>query len=98
MVLLDLSAAFYTSITRSFLRDDDFVMWSPSGLCFRTGVIFSLYFYISLYIVVIRTHGINAMMIAHDSQLYVIMRQSNRGTGLQGLTLCIQDIMSWVSL
>ena len=93
MFLLDLSAAFYTSITRSFLRDDDFVLSSPSVL---GRVSFSLY--ISPLEVVIRTHGVNAMMIADDSQLYVIMRQSNRGTGLQGLTLFIQDIMSWVSL
>ena len=39
------------------------------------------------------TYGVNAMMIADDSQIYIIMRQSNRGTGLQGLTLCIQDII-----
>ena len=56
-------------------------------------VLFSLY--ISPLEVVIMAHGLNAMMIAYDSQLYIIMRQSNRGTGLQGLTLCIQDIMSW---
>ena len=36
-------------------------------------------------------------MYPDDSQLYIIMRQSNeyRATALQDLTLCIQDIMSW---
>ena len=33
-------------------------------------------------------------MYADDSQLYIIMRQSNLATALQDLTLCIQDIMS----
>ena len=50
-------------------------------------VSFSLY--ISPLEVVIRTRGVNAMMIADHSQLYVIMRQRNGGTGLQGLSLCI---------
>ena len=54
-------------------------------------VLFSLH--ISPLEVVIMTYGVNAMMIADDSQIYIIMRQSNRGTGLQGLTLCIQDII-----
>ena len=40
-------------------------------------------------------HGLNAMMYADDSQLYIIMRQSYRATALEDLTLCIQDIMSW---
>ena len=43
---------------------------------------------------VIRAHGLNAMMYADDSQLYIIMRQSNLATALQDLTLCSQDIMS----
>ena len=36
-------------------------------------------------------------MYADDSQLYIIVRQSNRtsATALQDLALCIQDIMSW---
>ena len=34
------------------------------------------------------------MMYADDSQLYIIMRQSNLATALQDLTLCSQDIMS----
>ena len=33
-------------------------------------------------------------MYADDSQLYIIMRQSNLATALQDLTLCSQDIMS----
>ena len=42
-------------------------------------------------------HGLNAKMYAADSQLYIIVRQSNRttATALQDLALCIQDIMSW---
>ena len=34
------------------------------------------------------------MTYADDFQLYIIMRQSNRATALQDLTLCIQVIMS----
>ena len=34
------------------------------------------------------------MMYADDSQLYIIMRQSNLAPALQDLTPCIQDIMS----
>ena len=53
----------------------------------------------SLYICpledVITTDGLNAMMYADNSQLYIIIRQTNRATALQDLTLCIQDIMSW---
>ena len=33
-------------------------------------------------------------MYADDSQLYIIIRQSNLATALQDLTLCSQDIMS----
>ena len=56
-------------------------------------VLFSLY--ISPLEDVIMAHGLNAMMYADDSQLYIIMRQSYRATALEDLTLCIQDIMSW---
>ena len=35
------------------------------------------------------------MMYADDSQLYIIVRQSNRATALKDLTLCIEDFMSW---
>ncbi|CAH3175306.1 unnamed protein product [Porites lobata] len=44
---------------------------------------------------VITAHCLNAMMYADDSQLYIIVRQSNRATALKDLTLCIEDIMSW---
>ena len=39
-------------------------------------------------------HGLNAKMYADFSQLYIIVRQSNRtsATALQELALCIQDI------
>ena len=42
-------------------------------------------------------HGLNAKIYADDSQLYIIVRQSNRtsATALQDLALRIQDIMSW---
>ena len=40
-------------------------------------------------------HGLNAKMYANDSQLYIIVRQSNRtsATALHDLALCIQDII-----
>ena len=38
------------------------------------------------------------MMYADDSQLYIIMRQSNLATALQDLTLCNQDIMSFFNM
>ena len=57
---------------------------------------FSLY--ISPLEDVIRAHGLNAMMYADDSQLYIIMRQSNLATALQDLTLCNQEIMSFFNM
>jgi len=56
-------------------------------------VLFSLY--ISPLEDLITVHGLKAMIYADDSQLYIIMRQSNRATASKDLTLCIQDIMSW---
>ena len=56
-------------------------------------VLFSLY--ISPLEEAIKAHCLNAMMYADDSQLYIIVRQSNRATALKDLTLCIEDIMSW---
>ena len=53
------------------------------------------FLYISPLEDVITVHGLNAMMYADDSKLYIIMNQSNRATALKGLTPCIQDIMSW---
>ena len=77
-----------------FFPASSFIMWSPSRLRFRTGVKLFFPLYFSIGSCNYGSVGLNAMMIADDSQLYIIMRQSNRGTGLQGLTLCIQDIMS----
>ena len=56
-------------------------------------VLFSLY--ISPLEDVITAHCLNAMIYADDSQLHIIVRQSNRATALKDLTLCIEDIMSW---
>ena len=56
-------------------------------------VLFSLY--ISPLEDAITAHCLNAMMYADDSQLYIIVRQSNRATALKDLMLCIEDIMSW---
>ena len=56
-------------------------------------VLFSLY--ISPLEDVITAHYLDAMMYAYDCQLYIIVRQSNRATALNDLTLCIEDIMSW---
>ena len=56
-------------------------------------VLFSLY--ISPLEDVVTADGLKAMMYADDSQLYIIMRQSNRATASKDLTLCIPDIMSW---
>ena len=53
-------------------------------------VLFSLY--ISPLEDVIMAHGLNAMMYADDSQLYIIMRQSFRATALEDLTLCMAKI------
>ena len=67
----------------------------PQGSVLGQVLIFSLYFSIGgcNY-----GHGLNAMMYADDSQLYIIMRQSNLATALQDLTLCSQDIMSCSNL
>ena len=56
-------------------------------------MLFSLY--ISPLEDVVTADGLKAMMYADDSQLYIIMRQSNRATASKDLTLCIPDIMSW---
>ena len=51
-------------------------------------VLFSLY--ISPLEDVIMARCLNAMMCAHDSQLYNIIRQNNRATALLDLTFCIK--------
>ena len=56
-------------------------------------MLFSLY--ISPLEDVVTADGLKAMMYADDSQLYIIMRESNRATASKDLTLCIPDIMSW---
>ena len=107
LVLLDLSAAFDTIDLEILLERLRFrygfsnlvLRWFTSYLVDRPqgSVLGPVLF--SLYIVpledVIMAHGLNAMMYADDSKLYIIMRQSYRTTALEDLTLCIQDIMSW---
>ena len=44
---------------------------------------------------VIRAHGIDAMMYADDSQLYIIIKRSNRRVALDQLELCIDDVLCW---
>ena len=44
---------------------------------------------------VIRAHGIDAMMYADDSQLYIIIKRSNRRVALNQLELCIDDVLCW---
>ena len=52
----------------------------------------------SLYIApledIISAHGLDAMMYADDTQLYIFMRQGNRAVALENLSLCLDDIMS----
>ena len=44
----------------------------------------------------IRAHGIDAMMYADDSQLYIIIKRSNRRVALDQLELCIDDdVLCW---
>ena len=42
---------------------------------------------------VIRAHGIDAMMDADDSELYIIIKRSNRLVALDQLELCIDDVL-----
>ena len=53
----------------------------------------------SLYIApledIISAHGLDAMMYADDTQLYIFMRKGNRVVALENLSLCLDDIMSW---
>ena len=39
--------------------------------------------------------GIDAMMYADDSQLYIIIKRSNRRVALDQLELCIDDVLCW---
>ena len=53
----------------------------------------------SLYIApledIISAHGLDAMMYADDTQLYIFMRKGNRVVALENLSLYLNDIMSW---
>ena len=44
---------------------------------------------------VISAHGIDVMMYADDSQLYIVLEKTNRPQTLQKLELCIDDIIAW---
>lgn len=44
---------------------------------------------------IISAHGLDAMMYADDTQLYIFMRKGNRVAALENLSLCLDDIMSW---
>ena len=35
------------------------------------------------------------MMYADDSQLYIIVKRSNRSVGLEQLELCVDDVLHW---
>ena len=43
----------------------------------------------------IRAHGIDVMMYADDSHLYIIIKRSNRRVTLDQLELCIDDVLCW---
>ena len=47
---------------------------------------------------VIRAHGIDAIMYADDSQLYIIIKWSDRRVALDQLELCIDDVLSVATL
>ena len=68
-------------------------MRSPLRLCFRTGVIFSLYFSIGRcnYGPRFKCNDVRRRFSALH-----YYNQSYRATALEDLTLCIQDIMSWI--
>ena len=38
---------------------------------------------------------IDMMMYADDSQLYIILKRSNRSVGLEQLELCVDDVIHW---
>ena len=44
---------------------------------------------------VIRAHGVDAMIYADDSLLYIIIKRSNRRVALEQLELCINDVLCW---
>ena len=41
---------------------------------------------------VVSPHGIGAMMYADDSQLYIVIKRSNRHVALDQLEVCIDDL------
>ncbi|CAB4020220.1 Hypothetical predicted protein, partial [Paramuricea clavata] len=55
----------------------------------------------SLYIApledVIMSHGIDAMMYADDSQLYIFLNRNNRIIATEKLEACIDDVMNWIT-
>ena len=64
----------------------------PQGSVLRP-LLFSLYY--GPLEDVIRAHGIDAMMDADDSELYIIIKRSNRLVALDQLELCIDDVLCW---
>ena len=53
----------------------------------------------SLYIVpmedLFRAHGINAMVYADDTQLYLVLKPDNRTSSINKIEKCVQDIKAW---
>jgi len=53
----------------------------------------------SLYIAplehIISAHGLDAIMYADDTQLYIFMRKGNSVAAFENLRLCLNDIKSW---
>ena len=58
-------------------------------------VLFTLYF--APLEDVIKKHGLDCMLYADDTQLYVSLNPKNRNPGLSSLECCLQDITCWLS-
>ena len=44
---------------------------------------------------VINSHGLNAMMCAGDSQIYIFMEERDRQIATGNLQMCVKDVMDW---
>ena len=44
---------------------------------------------------VINSHGLNAMMFADDSQIYIFMEERDRQIATGNLQMCVKDVMDW---